>query len=167
VKVSPVGETKITYPVIEDPSWFAPLNVMTALRSPATAVTVVGASGIPEGVTEFDDADGEFPIEFRATAVNVYAVPFVKPVMTQDVAGDVAVHVCRPFIEVKIIAVTESPPEPAIVSHGPDAETVAVSSPATAVTDVGASATPAILIGADAVDESERPTALVAVTLNV
>jgi hypothetical protein len=87
--------------------------------------------------------------------------------MTQDVAGDVAVHVCRPFIDVKTIAVTESPPEPAIVSHGPDAETVAVSSPATAVTDVGASATPAILIGADAVDESERPTALVAVTLNV
>ena len=141
--------------------------MITALRSPATAVTVVGASGIPDGVTELDKADGELPIAFWATAVNVYAMPFVKPVMTQDVAGDMAVHVCRPFIEVKTMAVTESPPEPAIVFQGPDAETVAVSSPATAVTEVGASATPAILIGAEAVDESETPTALVALTLNV
>ena len=141
--------------------------MITALRSAATAVTVVGASGIPDGVTELDEADGELPTAFWATAVNVYAVPFVKLVMTQDVAGDMAVHVCRPFIEVKTMAVTESPPEPAIVFQGPDAETVAVSSPATAVTEVGASATPAILIGAEAVDESETPTALVALTLNV
>jgi hypothetical protein len=49
----------------------------------------------------------------------------------------------------------------------PDALTVAVSSPATAVTEVGASATPAILTGADAVEESDTPTALVALTLNV
>jgi hypothetical protein len=62
VKVSPVGATETIYPVIGDPSALAPLNVMTALRSPATAVTVVGASGIPDGVTEFDDAIGEFPI---------------------------------------------------------------------------------------------------------
>ena len=70
-------------------------------------------------------------------------------------------QVCSPFIDVNTIAVTDSPPLPEIVFQLPDALTVAVSSPATAVTDVGASATPAIFIGAEAVDESELPTALV------
>ena len=84
-----------------------------------------------------------------------------------EVAGSVAVQVCKPFIEVKTIAVTDSPPLPESVFQFPDALTVAVSSPATAVTEVGASATPAILTGADAVEESDTPTALVALTLNV
>jgi hypothetical protein len=53
------------------------------------------------------------------------------------------------------------------VFQGPEALTVTVSSPAIAVTDVGLSATPATLIGADAVDETEVPTAFVAVTLKV
>lgn len=66
-----------------------------------------------------------------------------------------------------MIAVTDSPPLPESVFQFPVALTVAVSSPAIAVTEVGASATPAILIGADAVEESETPTAFVALTLNV
>jgi hypothetical protein len=118
-------------------------------------------------VIDVDVAAGEFPMTFCATAVNVYAVPLVSPVISHDVAGKVAVQVCSPSIEVKRIAVTDSPPLPVRVAQFPDAATVAVSSPAIAVTDVGASATPAILIGADAVDESERPTAFVAETLNV
>jgi hypothetical protein len=77
------------------------------------------------------------------------------------------VQVWSPSIDVKIIAVTESPPEPDVVFQRPVAVTVAVSSPLTAVTDVGASATPEILIGADAVELSELPTALVALTLKV
>ena len=70
-------------------------------------------------------------------------------------------------MDVKMIAVTDSPPLPEIVFQLPAALTVAVSSPATAVTDVGASATPAIFTGADAVEVSETPTAFVAVTLKV
>jgi hypothetical protein len=110
---------------------------------------------------------GELPSGFWATALNVYATPFVSPVIVQDVAGYVAVQVCSPSIVVKMIAVTDSPPLPATVFQSPVAETVALLSPATAVTDVGASATPAIFTAADAVEESETPTALVAVTLNV
>jgi hypothetical protein len=97
----------------------------------------------------------------------VYAVPFVSPVISHEVAGSVAVHVWSPSIDVKIIAVTDSPPLPLSVFQLPEAETVAVSSPATAETDVGASATPAILTGAEAVEESEVPTAFVALTLKV
>ena len=66
-----------------------------------------------------------------------------------------------------MIAVTDSPPLPEVVFQFPLALTVAVSFPAIAVTDAGASATPAILTGAEAVEESEIPTAFVAVTLNV
>jgi hypothetical protein len=97
----------------------------------------------------------------------VYAVPLVSPVISHDVAGRVAVQVWRPSIDVKRIAVTDSPPLPSNVFQLPEAETVAVSSPAIAVTEVGASATPATLMGAEAVEESEVPTALVALTLNV
>jgi hypothetical protein len=85
----------------------------------------------------------------------------------QEVAGRVAVQLCNPSIEVKMIAVTDSPPLPERVFQLPDALTVADLSPATAVTTVGASATPAIFTGADAVDESETPTAFVALTLKV
>jgi hypothetical protein len=70
-------------------------------------------------------------------------------------------------MEVKMIAVTDSPPLPETVFQFPLALTVTLRSPATAVTEVGASATPAIFTGADAVDESETPTAFVAVTLKV
>jgi hypothetical protein len=100
-------------------------------------------------------------------ALNVYAVPFVRPVISHEVEGSVAVHVWRPSIDVKRIAVTDSPPLPLNVFQFPEAETVAVSSPATAVTDDGASATPAIFTGAEAVEDSEVPTAFVALTLKV
>jgi hypothetical protein len=68
---------------------------------------------------------------------------------------------------VNTIAVTDSPPLLATVFQLPVALTIALRSPATAVTEAGASATPAILIGAEAVEESEIPTAFVAVTLKV
>jgi hypothetical protein len=40
------------------------------------------------GVTEFDDDEGgPFPTELVAVTVNVYAVPFVSPLIVADVAG--------------------------------------------------------------------------------
>jgi len=46
------------------------------------AETFVGASGTVRGVTAFESLDGApAPIAFLATTRNVYAVPFVKPVI--------------------------------------------------------------------------------------
>ena len=51
---------------------------------PALAETEVGTPGIVEGVTGADAADeAEFPRSFTAITVNVYAVPFVNPVIVQ------------------------------------------------------------------------------------
>ena len=71
VKVSPVGDTLTTYPVIAAPFAPAPLNEIVALRSPEIAVTVVGAVGAPAGTTVLDAVAGESPTAFRATALNV------------------------------------------------------------------------------------------------
>jgi hypothetical protein len=57
--------------VIVEPLAPAPLNETVALLSPATAVTVVGAVGVPAGVMEFELVPGELPTAFLATAVNV------------------------------------------------------------------------------------------------
>jgi hypothetical protein len=46
------------------------------------------------GVTELDGAEaGPVPTELAAATVNVYAVPFVKPVTVADVAGGLPVTV--------------------------------------------------------------------------
>ena len=87
VKVSPEGETLTMNPVIAAPFALAPENVTIALRSPAIAVTVVGAKGLPEGVTGVDDVEGEVPTELTATALKLYEVPFVRPEITQEVVG--------------------------------------------------------------------------------
>jgi hypothetical protein len=53
-----------------------------------------GAAGVTpvEVVVAVDDCDPRF-----ATAENLYGVPFVKPVITHEVAGDVTVHVFAGF----------------------------------------------------------------------
>ena len=49
------------------------------------------------GVALAEDADAALlPVAFVATAVNVYAVPFVRPVNVQVVAGTVIVQVAEP-----------------------------------------------------------------------
>ena len=58
----------------------------------ASYVTKNGA-----GVALAEEADATLlPVAFVATAVNVYAVPFVKPVNVQVVAGTVIVHEVEP-----------------------------------------------------------------------
>lgn len=57
------------------------LNVMVACPLPATALTLVGASGTVAGVTEFDALDAVLvPMALTAVTVKVYAVPFERPV---------------------------------------------------------------------------------------
>ena len=68
------------------------VTVTVACPSPATAVGVAGIPGVP-GTTAFDAADAaEVPSLFVAVEVNVYEVPFDRPVTVQLVAGDVTVH---------------------------------------------------------------------------
>ena len=48
------------------------------------AITAVGAAGTTRGVTAEDTAEaGPAPRTFRATTVNVYAVPLVSPLTVQ------------------------------------------------------------------------------------
>ena len=62
---------------------------------PATAVTPVGAPGTvacATGVTGLDAPEaGPVPAAFVALTVNVYAVPFVRPVTVMGLADSVAV----------------------------------------------------------------------------
>jgi hypothetical protein len=60
---------------------------------PATAETAVGAPGVVAGVAEVDGSEGlEVPTLFVAVAVNVYAVPFVRPVTVRGDDAPVAVN---------------------------------------------------------------------------
>jgi hypothetical protein len=71
------------------------VHVSDTWPAPRVGVTPVGAPGTTFGVTEFDAADD--PLEWKqlslATTLNVYGVPFVRPVMLREVAipGAVAV----------------------------------------------------------------------------
>ena len=59
------------------------------------AETNVGAVRV--GVTEFEAAEAEEDVSpFRAIAVNVYAVPLVKPVIVQLPEAPVTVQVAPP-----------------------------------------------------------------------
>jgi hypothetical protein len=59
------------------------VKVTLACALPPVAVAPVGASGTVAGVTLFDGAEGALePTALAATTVNVYAVPFVRPVTT-------------------------------------------------------------------------------------
>jgi len=70
--------------------------------APAVADTPVGAPGTVDGTTD-DDADDADPVptEFVAVTVNVYELPFVRPVTVQEVAV-VVVHVSPPGDEVTV-----------------------------------------------------------------
>jgi hypothetical protein len=58
------------------------VKATVACALPGVAVTAVGAPGTVAGVTLFDAADGALePAALVATTVNVYAVPFVRPVI--------------------------------------------------------------------------------------
>ena len=72
------------------------VNATVAVVGPvAVAVPMSGALGAPSGVTDDDAAEAvtEVPTTFVAVAVNVYEVPLVKPVTSQDPGAVVAVHV--------------------------------------------------------------------------
>ena len=70
---------------------------------PATTATSVGASGALAGVIELEAVDArESPLALLALTVKVYAIPFDKPEMLQDVAGAFTVHVRLPGLDVTV-----------------------------------------------------------------
>jgi hypothetical protein len=88
------------YPVIALPPLLAGADQLTnacpVAGDPDTDWGAVGAVGAELGVTELDCADaGPVPTIFVAATVNVYAVPFVKPVTVAPVdEPDTTVAVC-------------------------------------------------------------------------
>jgi hypothetical protein len=67
----------------------------------ATAVTPVGAFGIVEGMTELLVLDEILvPTEFVAVTVNVYEVPFVRPVIV--IGEDPPIALNPPVFEVTV-----------------------------------------------------------------
>jgi hypothetical protein len=71
-----------------------PVHVtVTDVALATVAVPIVGASGTVAGVTEVDALDKpDVPEELVAVVLNVYGVPFVKPVTTHELAGTVTVQ---------------------------------------------------------------------------
>lgn len=91
-------------------------------------------------MTAADAADAaDEPTALVATTVNVYAVPFVSPGTTAEVAPAPAVTVAPPGAAVTTNPVSGDPPLDAGAAH----DTVACPSPATADTPVGAPGTTA------------------------
>jgi hypothetical protein len=88
-----------------------------------------GATGVTALLAE--DA-GDVPIAFVAVTVNVYAVPFDKPVTVNGLEAPVAVRL--PGLDVTVYPVIAEPP----LLDGAENDTVACALPAVALTPVGA-----------------------------
>ena len=80
---APSGDDAMTYPVMGEPLGEGAVQMRLAVVSPAVAVGAAGVSGTPPGVTAALASDGsEAPMALIAVTVNVYAVPFTRPLHT-------------------------------------------------------------------------------------
>lgn len=150
------------YPLIAAPPFADGAEKFTVTcPSAATAVEIVGALGVVEGVTELV-ADDEAPAPFAllATTVNVYAVPFVSPLTVMGLALPVAIW---PPEEVTVYPVMVEPP----LDAGAEKLTLAEAFPAVALPMVGAPGTVDGVMEFDALEAALVPTPFVAVTVNV
>jgi hypothetical protein len=96
VAVKPPGVDVAVYVLIVEPPLDAgAVNATVADVGPAAATApIVGAPGTVTGVTGVDGADAaEVPPVLVAVAVNVYSVPFDRPVTSHDPDAPVTVHV--------------------------------------------------------------------------
>ena len=163
VQVKPPGDEVTVEPVIALP----PLDTgavqeTSAEESPNTPDTPVGAPGTVAGVTAPEALDATpVPAALVAVTVNVYEVPFVRPVTVHVVA--VVVQVNEPGDEVTVYPVIVLPP----LLEGAVQETTTCVLPNTPDTPVGAPGTVAGMIAVEAEDAAPVPAAFVAVTVNV
>jgi hypothetical protein len=143
-----------------------PEPAATVTTAEPSLASTVGAGGVPGtagcGVTESDAADdAEVPPPFVAVALNVYDVPFVKPVTVQLPDEPVTVHVNEPGVDVTRYD-AGVPPEPAATV------TTADETPASAVGAGGVPGTIGCGVTAfEAADAAEVPPPFVAVDVNV
>jgi len=97
VAVALPGDAVTVYAVIALPPSAGAVHVTDAEFGPAVAVTPVGAAGRSAGTIAFDAADAALvPIAFVAVTVNVYDVPFVRPVTVVAVVPPSTVVVAPP-----------------------------------------------------------------------
>ena len=92
----PLGIEVTVYCVIgEPPSLLGAVNLTLAVVDPvAMTAPIPGVPGTPRTLTDADAREAaEVPAEFVAVALNVYAVPLVSPVTSQDPDAPVTVHV--------------------------------------------------------------------------
>ena len=137
---------------------------MMAFSSVRATPVMVGAAGRAAGVLdELASEAGESPFKFVAFTLKVYAVPLVRPVTSQLVAGAVATQVFPPGLEVTVYFVIGAPP----LSAGAVQLTVLLATPASAVTSVGAFGSVDGLAEALEAEAFESPISLVAFTLKV
>ena len=118
------------YELIAGPPVFVGgVNETVADPFPILAVTPVGTPGLPAGLTDPEDAEPELlPVALLATVENEYEVPLVRPVIVQEDAGEMTVHVAPPGVAVTVYEVGAPPedgattvivalPSPAATSH--------------------------------------------------
>jgi hypothetical protein len=143
-----------------------PEPAATVTTADASLISAVGARGVPGtagcGVTGSDAEDAaDVPPPFVAVALNVYDVPFVKPVTVQLPDEPVTVHVNEPGVDVTRYD-AGVPPLPAATV------TTADETPASAV---GVRGVPGIVgcgvTAFEATDAADVPPPLVAVVVNV
>ena len=137
------------------------MNATVAWPLPAVALTPVGAFGAVAGTIEFDVPDCVLvAYALLAVTVNVYVVPFERPVIVIGEEPPVAVK--PPMFEETVYVVIADPP----FETGAVNETVAWPLPAVALTPVG---TPGAVTGITEFVAAEAelvPIAFVAVTVN-
>ena len=130
----PEGVEVAVYDVIGLPPLKAGATKATlTCELPIVPTTPVGAPGTVAGITALDGADaGPVPDAFVAVTVNVYEVPFVRPV---TIIGLVAFDaVFPPGLDITVYMVTGVLP----LGAGAVKLTIACPEPGTAVTAVGA-----------------------------
>jgi hypothetical protein len=88
------------------------VKATVACPLPAVAEVIAGAPGTVRGVTALEGADaGPVPALFDAVTVNVYAVPFDRPLTTIGLDGPLAV--APPGLAVTVYDVIGPPPSEA------------------------------------------------------
>jgi hypothetical protein len=96
-------EKAVKLVIAEPPLEAGTVHVTVAWALPAVAVPIVGAPGIVNGVTELEAADAVLdPTKFLALTVNVYGVPFVRPITVAVRIFPTTVAVMLPGLEVTV-----------------------------------------------------------------
>jgi hypothetical protein len=146
------------------PSLDGGVNAMVAAPLPGVAVPMTGAPGTVAGVTLLEAADAApVPRALVAVTLNVYAVPFVRPLTTIDAQGATHVPVAPQGAEVAVNVVMAEPPSLA----GAVNATVACALPRVAAPITGAPGTVDGVTLFEGADAGPVPAELVAATVNV